>query len=59
LGVCLRTLSRWDTYEELEFPKPIVVKGRKYRDADQYEKWKRKRAVLSARERNASARERA
>jgi predicted DNA-binding transcriptional regulator AlpA len=30
-GVCLSTLWRWDRDEALGFPKPIVIRKRKYR----------------------------
>jgi hypothetical protein len=34
-GVSAMTLWRWDHDPELNFPKPIRIRGRKYRDAEQ------------------------
>lgn len=31
LGVCIRTLARWDARPELGFPPPVRMNGRKYR----------------------------
>jgi hypothetical protein len=33
-GVCPMTLWRWDHDPRLNFPKPIRIRGRKYRDQD-------------------------
>jgi hypothetical protein len=30
-GVCTMTLRRWDADPRLEFPKPLVIRQRKYR----------------------------
>jgi predicted DNA-binding transcriptional regulator AlpA len=47
LGRSLRTLARWDEDPKLNFPKPIPIKGRKYRDADELASWLRERAMAS------------
>ncbi|MGA3062967.1 MAG: DNA-binding protein [Methylocystis sp.] len=47
LGRGLRTLDRWDRNPELNFPKPIKINKRKYRDADEVAAWLRERALAS------------
>lgn len=47
LGRSLRTLARWDEDPKLNFPKPVPIKGRKYRRADELAAWLKAR-VLSA-----------
>jgi len=44
-GVCSRTLARWDNNAELNFPKPTVINGRKYRSEDELTAWDRLRAA--------------
>jgi predicted DNA-binding transcriptional regulator AlpA len=39
LGRSLRTLARWDEDPKLNFPKPVPIKGRKYRRADELAAW--------------------
>jgi hypothetical protein len=34
-GVCSMTLWRWDHDPNLKFPKPVRIRGRKYRDQDE------------------------
>jgi hypothetical protein len=46
-GVCNRTLSRWDRNPELNFPKPIIINHRKYRDEAELEAWDRAQATKS------------
>lgn len=43
------TIWRWERDEQLEFPKPIYINGRKYRDLEQLEAFERKRASASGR----------
>lgn len=38
------TLYRWDRDEQLGFPKPIRINGRKYRDVAALDDWDRSRA---------------
>jgi hypothetical protein len=42
--VVLRTLARWDEKPELNFPQPIRIRGRKYRDAEELDAFDRARA---------------
>jgi hypothetical protein len=44
-GVCSRTLARWDNNPELNFPKPTIINGRKYRSEDELASWDRLRAA--------------
>jgi len=46
--VTTRTLPRWDDNDELDFPRPIVINGRKYRRRSELEQWERSRAVARA-----------
>jgi hypothetical protein len=34
LGICKKTLTRWDADPDLKFPSKIVINGRGYRDTD-------------------------
>jgi hypothetical protein len=43
-GVCSRTLARWDNNPELNFPRPSIINGRKYRSEDELAAWDRLRA---------------
>lgn len=47
LGVSSRTLSRWLQDEEVNFPKPIVLRGRNYFDRNGVEAWKSTRLRAS------------
>jgi predicted DNA-binding transcriptional regulator AlpA len=47
VGRTLRTLARWDKDPELNFPKPVVIRGRKYRRADELAAWSREQAPAS------------
>jgi hypothetical protein len=40
------TRWRWQRKQELGFPKPIVVNGRKYSSLKSLEEWERSRAAL-------------
>jgi hypothetical protein len=40
-GVHPRTLKRWDKKPELNFPGPIEINNRKYRDVDRLDAWDR------------------
>jgi predicted DNA-binding transcriptional regulator AlpA len=48
-GVSHMTLWRWDHDPGLNFPKPIRIKNRKYRDEDELERFERERARASGR----------
>jgi len=41
-----RTISRWQGNPELNFPKPVVINGRKYFDEGEIVVWERARASL-------------
>jgi hypothetical protein len=43
--VDLRTIDRWDRRPALNFPKPIRINGRKYRDLGELEAWERERVA--------------
>jgi predicted DNA-binding transcriptional regulator AlpA len=47
LGRNLRTLARWDKDPELNFPKPVRIKRRKYRRADEMAAWLNGRPLAS------------
>jgi predicted DNA-binding transcriptional regulator AlpA len=40
LGVSSRTLSRWLADKAVDFPKPVVIRGRNYFDRGSIEVWK-------------------
>jgi predicted DNA-binding transcriptional regulator AlpA len=44
-NVTSMTLWRWDQDPAMNFPKPIRINGRKYRDEDELEAWERARAT--------------
>ena len=43
-GVNDRTVSRWEADTTLEFPQPMLVRGRKFFALDELERWERSRA---------------
>lgn len=43
-----RTLDRWLAREELGFPKPIVINGRRYWHENKLIEWERSRATAKA-----------
>jgi predicted DNA-binding transcriptional regulator AlpA len=47
-GVSAMTLWRWDHDPRVNFPKPIRINRRKYRDEAELEAWERKRAAVDA-----------
>ena len=47
-GVTPMSLWRWDHKPELNFPKPIVINRRKYRDEAELEAWERARVKVVA-----------
>jgi predicted DNA-binding transcriptional regulator AlpA len=47
LGVSSRTLSRWLSDIGVEFPKPVVIRGRNYFDRTSIEFWKAARLRAS------------
>jgi hypothetical protein len=46
--VTLRTVHRWDEDPELDFPKPLWIRNRKYRRVKELERWERKRVADKA-----------
>ena len=46
-GVNLRTLPRWDADPDLNFPKPIKIRNRRYRRLQDLVVWERTRAAQS------------
>jgi hypothetical protein len=42
-----RTLARWELDEELGFPKPIVIRTRRYWREDELATWERSKAAGS------------
>ena len=44
-GVSSMTLWRWDHDQSLNFPKPIKINGRKYRDEAELAAWERSRST--------------
>ena len=44
-GVSSMTLWRWDQNSKLNFPKPIRINRRKYRDEAELEAWERSQAA--------------
>jgi hypothetical protein len=46
-GVSVRTVERWESDSNLEFPKSIVVRGRRYDDVDQLDEWDAKCATAA------------
>jgi len=40
LGVSSRTLSRWQADIQVDFPRPVVIRGRNYFDRVSIETWK-------------------
>jgi DNA-binding transcriptional MerR regulator len=47
-GKHVRTLRRWDETPGLDFPKPIIIRRRRYRDSDAIAAWERAQAARSA-----------
>lgn len=48
LGVSSRTVSRWMLDREVDFPKPVSIRGRLYFDRSSVEVWKASRVRASA-----------
>jgi len=44
-----RTLDRWIISEQRDFPKPIMINGRRYWDQAEVEAWERSRAAMRGR----------
>jgi hypothetical protein len=44
-GVHVRSIERWEQNPEMNFPKPLVVNGRKYDNVPALEAWERMRAA--------------
>jgi hypothetical protein len=47
LGVCSRTVSRWVDDPAIDFPRPVVIRGRLYFDRTAVERWKIARLTAS------------
>jgi hypothetical protein len=47
-GVVTRTLRRWDDNPDLNFPPPLNINGRNYRDENKLDAWDREQAARSA-----------
>jgi hypothetical protein len=43
-GVCDRTLDRWVAGPALKFPRPMLIRGRRYFFLDEIEEWERGQA---------------
>jgi hypothetical protein len=46
--VSTRTLARWDEIPDLEFPPPVYIRDRRYREPAKLEKWDRANARKAA-----------
>jgi predicted DNA-binding transcriptional regulator AlpA len=44
-GVSAMTLYQWDRDPKLDFPPPLRINGRKFRDLEQLELWERSRVA--------------
>ena len=53
-GVSSMTLYRWDHDPELNFPKPIYIRGRKYRPADRLDEFDERMTAAGAPVKEAS-----
>src|SRR5262249_46753254 len=42
------TLRRWDKNSALEFPPPVYINGRRYREADKLDAWDRRNSAQAA-----------
>lgn len=42
-GVSVRTISRWEGDPELNFPRPIIINGRRYYDEAELRAWEQSR----------------
>jgi hypothetical protein len=47
-GRSLRSLARWDEDKALGFPRPILIRGRKYRDLAALDAWDERQRGSSA-----------
>jgi hypothetical protein len=47
-NVVCRTIERWEQNPELNFPKPLLINGRKYWRLEDVERWERARAASDA-----------
>jgi hypothetical protein len=48
LGIHIKSLLRWDKRPGLNFPKPLVINGRKYRRRREVQEFLRRAAVAHA-----------
>ena len=48
--IVTRTLGRWLENETLNFPKPVVINGRRYFREKRLEEWERRRAAINSSE---------
>jgi hypothetical protein len=44
-GVHVRSIDRWEQNPSMDFPKPLVVNGRKYDNLHELETWERMRVT--------------
>lgn len=44
-NVCARTIDRWIADDELGFPRPTMINGRRYWRLGELQQWERERAV--------------
>jgi len=49
LGIHIKSLIRWDRRPGLNFPKPLVINGRKYRRRREIQEFLQRAAVAHAR----------
>jgi hypothetical protein len=54
-GVSVRTIERWQANAELQFPKSIVLNGRRYDDVDELDVWDAKCAAAGRSTRTPAA----
>jgi hypothetical protein len=47
-GIVDRTLDRWLADTEMDFPRPLVVRGRRYFRETELVAWERRRAATAA-----------
>jgi len=48
LGIHIKSLIRWDRRPDLNFPKPLVINGRKYRRRREVQEFLQRAAVAHA-----------
>jgi hypothetical protein len=43
---CTKTIERWEKDQSLNFPRPMIINGRKFRRLRELEAWEIRRAAL-------------